>query len=628
MSVHPYRQQAPETVEEEYRSLRLLIRRYAPAGKTIPIISGEWGYSTQYPAFAGLKDAAARDEQQAKWLARQFLTNIANDIALSIWYDWRDDGTDPKEPEHHFGLVRHEYHPGRDPVYDPKPAYTAMKTMTEQLGGFRYHARLWGDFQSERLQLFARGKTAKVSGWTFDRPDHFTSPFIPAEVGPLKVISHLSVALPSIDANATKPADFVRESFGAKLPVTDGPCYVGSGLPDPLLQLVVAWPRLPLEVFVDPQQPGVVSVEGTNPLAEPVDFFWLPLGHEGLEDHSRRKLMPGERQVVSIPTLPTRDLQPQTGGMVVAFSHSKRAVQLIQSTKFVSTKPLGIEVLPRGIDFVPIRITNPSLEPFRGSLRFERFDYTALRGPRALSAGSWPKAITLAACDVVIEKGQLEAVVRLKVPADFSFSSVISTRFDDSAGLPVHFQGGHGEPPRLSVDYSGAADFTVIQDGDARVASEGEIDGAQPAVGASVSETPSIRLRYRFGTGWRFVHLAWKTDERRSIASEAENYGAPNPRAFGLWLHGDGKGCQARVRFKDKTGQAFQPDGPKIDWKGWRYVTFPMQTTPEKPLAHWGGANDGVIHYPIEWDSIFLLDNVSRQPVEGEIYLSAPTLIY
>ena len=29
-----------------------------------------------------------------------------------------------------------------------------------------------------------------------------------------------------------------------------------------------------------------------------------------------------------------------------------------------------------------------------------------------------------------------------------------------------------------------------------------------------------------------------------------------------------------------------------------------------------------------QWDTIFLLDNVSREPVEGEIYLSAPTLIY
>ncbi|MEI9897254.1 MAG: hypothetical protein WDN28_26180 [Chthoniobacter sp.] len=72
----------------------------------------------------------------------------------------------------------------------------------------------------------------------------------------------------------------------------------------------------------------------------------------------------------------------------------------------------------------------------------------------------------------------------------------------------------------------------------------------------------------------------------------------------------------------------FQPDGPKIDWKGWRYVTFPMQPTAEKPFAHRGGADDGTIHYPIQWDAIFLLDNVSRQPVEGEIYLSAPTLLY
>jgi hypothetical protein len=41
-----------------------------------------------------------------------------------------------------------------------------------------------------------------------------------------------------------------------------------------------------------------------------------------------------------------------------------------------------------------------------------------------------------------------------------------------------------------------------------------------------------------------------------------------------------------------------------------------------------GTAEFRVIHYPIEWDSIFLLDNVSREAVEGEVFLSAPTLIY
>src|SRR3954471_6408984 len=42
VSVHPYRNTPPETVEENYRELRLMIARYAPNGKTVPILSGEW----------------------------------------------------------------------------------------------------------------------------------------------------------------------------------------------------------------------------------------------------------------------------------------------------------------------------------------------------------------------------------------------------------------------------------------------------------------------------------------------------------------------------------------------------------------------------------------------------------
>ena len=100
------------------------------------------------------------------------------------------------------------------------------------------------------------------------------------------------------------------------------------------------------------------------------------------------------------------------------------------------------------------------------------------------------------------------------------------------------------------------------------------------------------------------------------------------PRSYGFWLYGDGKGCQTRIRFADTTGQTFQPDGPKIDWKGWRYVSFPLESHASKALSHWGGANDGTVHYPVKWDAAFLLDNTSRLPIEGEIYLSAPTLIY
>lgn len=44
-----------------------------------------------------------------------------NDVPLSIWYDWHDDGQDPKEKEHNFGTVTWDY--------QPKPAYLAAQTL-------------------------------------------------------------------------------------------------------------------------------------------------------------------------------------------------------------------------------------------------------------------------------------------------------------------------------------------------------------------------------------------------------------------------------------------------------------------------------------------------------------------
>src|ERR1044072_8257256 len=127
VSVHPYRRSDPETAAQDYCRLRELINKYAPArtgsssdrvdaAKQISIISSEWGYSAVWPNLS--------EEKQGELLARASLTNVANGITLSIWYDWHDDGTDTREAEHHFGLVANTYHDGRTPVYDSKPGYT------------------------------------------------------------------------------------------------------------------------------------------------------------------------------------------------------------------------------------------------------------------------------------------------------------------------------------------------------------------------------------------------------------------------------------------------------------------------------------------------------------------------
>ena len=159
VSVHPYRQTAPETVEADYQKLRDLIAQYAPKGKAISIYSGEWGYSSGWDKFD--------EERQGKYLPRQWLTNIANGVPLSIWYDWHDDGEDPKEPEHHFGTVHHDY--------SPKPAYLAAKKLTSELAGYRFEKRIKVEKDEDHLLLFTKGNEKKLAAWTTSKNAHAVS---------------------------------------------------------------------------------------------------------------------------------------------------------------------------------------------------------------------------------------------------------------------------------------------------------------------------------------------------------------------------------------------------------------------------------------------------------------------
>jgi hypothetical protein len=129
VSVHPYRDfhKSPETAAEDYEKLRALIARFAPPEKkNLPIISGEWGYSTH--------TKGASLETQAAFIVRQQLANLLQGVRLSIWYDWKNDGPDPNENEHNFGTVY--------PDLRPKPSYRAIQTMTRELDGFRIVRRV------------------------------------------------------------------------------------------------------------------------------------------------------------------------------------------------------------------------------------------------------------------------------------------------------------------------------------------------------------------------------------------------------------------------------------------------------------------------------------------------------
>jgi hypothetical protein len=169
LSVHPYRPQPPETVIGDYARLRELIARYAPAGKKVPVISGEWGYSN-----INWDKSRLTEQQQADYLVRMFLINSYQNIPVSIWYDWKNDGTDPNEREHNFGTVKHDL--------NPKAAYRAMKVLSFTLEGYSISERFNLGNENDFAFLLRNGDSEAVAFWTLSPKHNVDLPINPSEV--------------------------------------------------------------------------------------------------------------------------------------------------------------------------------------------------------------------------------------------------------------------------------------------------------------------------------------------------------------------------------------------------------------------------------------------------------------
>jgi hypothetical protein len=206
VSVHPYREprRAPETAAADYQRLRELIERYAPAAKrrTIPILSGEWGYSSNLRGVS--------TEIQAAFAARQQLVNLLHGVTLSIWYDWKNDGEDPNENEHNFGTMT--------PELKPKPAYTAIQTLTHQLAGYRVARRLSlaGD-QDYVLVCTNSANSQKLAAWTLGEQHAVTIKMIGDNKKTIGTLSNGERFSPKIEANR------------CELELTSAPRYLAIG---------------------------------------------------------------------------------------------------------------------------------------------------------------------------------------------------------------------------------------------------------------------------------------------------------------------------------------------------------------------------------------------------------------
>jgi hypothetical protein len=130
IGVHPYSDWGPETIAPEFAMLRDWVT--LALGERIEIWDTEWGYSSDNspktaPTNGHTEEGRAR---QASLAVREILTVWALGIPTAVWYDLRDDGTDPANPEHNYGLL--------DSSGNEKLAMQAIRNLTSLVNGRKY----------------------------------------------------------------------------------------------------------------------------------------------------------------------------------------------------------------------------------------------------------------------------------------------------------------------------------------------------------------------------------------------------------------------------------------------------------------------------------------------------------
>lgn len=136
--------------------------------KKLPLWINEGGYHTLL---------GGGENGQALTLVKKLSTAPALGIEAYFWYNLLDDGVDPGDSEHHFGLARHSG--------QPKPAWSAYQALIRELGDARYlrsikdpkliEAGVWAhlyerpsaaqNVSSHVLVLWQEGESRHVPNW-------------------------------------------------------------------------------------------------------------------------------------------------------------------------------------------------------------------------------------------------------------------------------------------------------------------------------------------------------------------------------------------------------------------------------------------------------------------------------
>jgi hypothetical protein len=129
IGLHAYRPSEPETLVTSWLSAKLLI--LGTAMPQLPVWNTEWGYSTDRLIGLGNGRSPAFLRRQATMTVRAALTQWALDVPKYAWHSLFNEGSDPNNPEHNYGLL---YTDVNNKVIE-KPALRALRALSSFANG-------------------------------------------------------------------------------------------------------------------------------------------------------------------------------------------------------------------------------------------------------------------------------------------------------------------------------------------------------------------------------------------------------------------------------------------------------------------------------------------------------------
>lgn len=177
VGVHFYnrnRNHEPDTYVLEYtKEVRDLMRKHGADPATKPILHTEWGPSIEKHILTGTHEE--RLMMQANLVVRMHLLTQAAGIPLNVIYQWVQNGG------------------GSYQIYDaesPRPVLPALRTLSQQLGPYRFRRRVDVADPDVFVLEFGREDQTKLAVWTVGDPQPVTLP-VAAPVKELGVVQML-----------------------------------------------------------------------------------------------------------------------------------------------------------------------------------------------------------------------------------------------------------------------------------------------------------------------------------------------------------------------------------------------------------------------------------------------------